>query len=169
MLCQYCGKHEATTHIKKIINGKAAQINLCPSCAARLGYGSVLPGIGLNLSDFLGGFLGERGRDENRGQVLRCPKCGCSFEDIAESGMVGCAQCYQTFRNRLMPSVSRIHGKARHVGKAGQRAGVQAKAISRLDALREELNQVVADQNFERAAQLRDEIKSLESEVNGNG
>lgn len=169
MICQYCGKHEATTHIKKIINGEAAQIDLCPACAARLGYGGMFPGMGLSLSDFLGGFLGDRSREDAHSQTQRCPQCGCSFEDIAESGMVGCAQCYQTFRSRLMPSVSRIHGKARHVGKAGECAGAQVKARSRLDTLREELNQAVSEQNFERAAQLRDEIKSLESEANGNG
>lgn len=169
MICQYCGKHEATTHIKKIINGEAAQIDLCPACAARLGYGGMFPGMGLSLSDFLGGFLGDRGREDAHSQTQRCPQCGCSFEDIAESGMVGCAQCYQTFRSRLMPSVSRIHGKARHVGKAGECAGARVKARSRLDTLREELNQAVSEQNFERAAQLRDEIKSLESEANGNG
>lgn len=168
MLCQYCGKREATTHIKKIVNGEAAQVDLCPACAARLGYGGMFPGMGLGLSDFLGGFLGERGREEKRGQAQRCPQCGCSFEDIAESGMAGCAQCYQTFRSRLMPSIARIHGKARHVGKAGQSAGAQVKARSRLDTLREELNQAVSEQNFERAAQLRDEIKSLEREANGN-
>ena len=37
-----------------------------------------------------------------------------------------------------------------------------------MDTLREELNQAVSEQNFERAAQLRDEIKSLEREANGN-
>ncbi len=166
MICQYCGKHEATTHIKKIINGRAEQIDLCPSCASRLGYGGIFPGLG--LSDFLGSFLGEHGGG-SLAQTLRCPQCGCSFEDIAESGLAGCAQCYQTFRDRLAPSIARIHGKARHVGKAAQAADARVKARSRLDTLREELNSAVSEQNFERAAQLRDEIKALESEANGNG
>ena len=61
MICQYCGKREATTHIKKIVNGRAEQVDLCPACASRLGYGSIFPGLG--LSDFLGSFLGERGGD----------------------------------------------------------------------------------------------------------
>lgn len=164
MICQYCGKREATTHIKRIINGEAVQIDLCPSCAARLGYGGVFSGMGLSLSDFLGGFLEQR-PGQIPEQSDRCPQCGCSFEDIAQSGLVGCARCYQVFRDRLAPSIARIHGKSRHVGKAAQGAGAQVQARSRLDTLREELNQAVRQQNFEHAAQLRDAIRSLEQEV----
>ena len=41
MLCQNCGKNEATTHIKQVINGDTAERHLCSECAEHLGYGDV--------------------------------------------------------------------------------------------------------------------------------
>ena len=43
MLCQNCGKYEATTHIKRIVNGEATEAHLCSDCARALGYDSVFP------------------------------------------------------------------------------------------------------------------------------
>ena len=56
MLCQNCGKHEATTHIKSVVNGEYTQLHLCSTCAGKLGYGDVFSGFGFDLGDFFGNF-----------------------------------------------------------------------------------------------------------------
>ena len=48
MLCQNCGKYEATTHVKRIINGESAEAHLCSDCAKALGYNDVFGGFGNN-------------------------------------------------------------------------------------------------------------------------
>lgn len=48
MLCQNCGKNEATTHIKRIVNGEPSELHLCTACAEHLGYADVFSGIGFN-------------------------------------------------------------------------------------------------------------------------
>ena len=40
--------------------------------------------------------------------TLRCPVCGASLSDISDTGKVGCADCYKTFLNQLMPSIQRM-------------------------------------------------------------
>ena len=50
MLCQNCGKNEATTHIKQVINGDTAERHLCSECAEHLGYGDAFSGFGFNIS-----------------------------------------------------------------------------------------------------------------------
>lgn len=37
MKCQHCNEREATTYIKKNINGKKTEMHLCSECAAELG------------------------------------------------------------------------------------------------------------------------------------
>ena len=162
MLCQNCGKNEATTHLKRIINGEAAETHLCSQCAAALGYNSVFSDFGLNLSDLFGGFFGDMPVSRLSNRVIRCEKCGCSFDDIVKSGMVGCADCYTTFYDKLQPSLQRIHGKTTHQGKFPQGASEEVKKAHKLSELRAELNKAIDEQNFERAAQLRDEIKGME-------
>jgi protein arginine kinase activator len=165
MLCQNCGKNEATTHIKQIINGDMAESHLCSDCAAHLGYSDVFSGFGLNLSEFFGGFLGDMMPSLSSGKIQRCAKCGTSFEEIVRSGRVGCADCYTTFYDRLLPSIQRIHGKIKHSGKTSQSTPAEVKVETKeekIEKLRQQMNEAVAKQEFEQAAKIRDEIKALE-------
>jgi hypothetical protein len=64
MLCQNCERNEATTHIKKVVNGETAETHLCADCAAHLGYGDFFSGFGLNLGEIFrlpGGRIAGRG------------------------------------------------------------------------------------------------------------
>ena len=174
MLCQNCGKNEATTHIKQIINGDMAESHICSECAAHLGYGDMFSGFGLNFSDLLGSFFGDMIPTLSAGNVTRCKKCGSSFDDIVRDGRVGCADCYRTFFDKLLPSLQRIHGKVQHSGKvstfsnspvAEQNPAEQTKE-EKIGELKEKMNEAVACQNFELAAKIRDEIKELEGGEN---
>lgn len=57
MKCQKCSEHEATTHVKRIINGKAEEYYLCQECATQMGYGNIFAGIPFPLESFLGNYL----------------------------------------------------------------------------------------------------------------
>ncbi len=157
MLCQSCGKRQATTHIKTIVNGELKEYDLCPECASKMGYGSF---FGFDLDKLFGSFMdGFSGAAKAR---KRCQCCGSSFEDIAKSGKVGCANCYDVFYEELLPSVQRIHGRTSHTGKLAHSAGTQVKIRNELAKLRAELERAVKAQEFEKAAELRDQIKELE-------
>ena len=167
MLCQNCGKYEATTHIKRIVNGEATEAHLCSECAKSLGYGSVFPDFGFGFSDMLSSLFEPVGIGALSNSVLRCDKCGCSFNDIVKSGKVGCSNCYETFYDKLTPSIERIHGRTHHEGNIASGSPVQKK-ISKIEELKEKLDAAVDIQDYETAAKLRDEIKALEQEENGN-
>lgn len=161
MLCQNCNKREATTHVKRIVNAKEDEFHLCSECAAKMGYGNLFQNFGFSLGDIFGSFL-DNTASALLGDEVRCEKCGSSFNDIAKSGKVGCANCYTTFYDRLLPSLQRIHGKTVHSGKMGALASPKAKAENKVDTLKRELDDAIKQQDFEHAATLRDEIKELE-------
>ena len=50
MLCQNCGKNEATTHVKRVVNGDTTEMHLCQNCAEHLGYGDLFSGFGFAVS-----------------------------------------------------------------------------------------------------------------------
>lgn len=166
MKCQKCSEHEATTHVKRIINGKAEEYYLCQECATQMGYGNIFAGIPFPLESFLGNYLVDGSAKNRRPEnEKRCPLCGSSFQDIASSGKVGCAQCYTEFYKNLLPSLQRIHGKTGHVGKIPASEGPKALQRKQLDDLKKKMAVAVEAQDFETAAALRDEIKALETEV----
>lgn len=162
MVCQNCGKHEATTHIKQVVNADTTQQHLCAECAQHLGYTDVFSGFGLSLSDMFGGFFGDTAQQKEAASKQRCQKCGYAFADIVREGKVGCADCYRTFYDKLKPSLQRIHGKIKHSGKTTAAAAREPSKEDILKQKKEELAKAVNEQNFEHAAQLRDEIRALE-------
>lgn len=162
MLCQKCNQYPATTHIHTYINGVESEVNLCAKCAAESGYAGF---SGLGFGDLLGSLFGESlSSQPPAADTPRCKCCGASFSDIAESGRMGCGNCYPTFIDQLMPSLQRIHGKTRHVGKVPPTAPPEVRAASRLQKLKAELARTVEAEEFEKAAALRDEIRQLEGQ-----
>lgn len=160
MLCQSCGKRQATTHIKTILNGELKEYDMCSECADKMGYGSFFGNMGFDLNKLFGSFMDSFPSTSRAAK--RCQCCGSSFEDIAKSGKVGCANCYDVFYEELLPSIQRIHGRTSHIGKLAHSAGTKVKVRNELAKLRAELQKAIKEQEFEKAAEIRDRIKELE-------
>lgn len=166
MLCENCSGREATTHIKKVENGRATQLNLCSECARNFGYGDLFSDFGFSLRDLFSNIFGDSTlmiSDKSE----RCEKCGSSFNDIVKSGYVGCSECYRKFYDRLLPSVQHIHGKALHNGKAPVNISEAEEGPSKetlIERLSRQMEEAVKAQNFEEAAALRDRINSLKGD-----
>ena len=169
MICQHCNTHQATTHIKRVVNGQAEEFHLCQNCARESGlFGGGTPDFGFQLSDLFSGFLGSSVKQQPAALVpaLRCGLCGATLAEIAKSSRVGCAQCYETFHAQLKPTLQRIHGSLEHTGKTPEDGNPQLRARREreqaLAELREQIAQAVKDENYEQAAKLRDEIRRME-------
>ena len=171
MLCQHCKQHEATTVVKTMINGEYTEHRLCPECAHELGYDSMFPDFTADFGGMLSSFLGAA--LPARSGAARCSICGSTMNDIKKSGKVGCANCYDEFFDELMPTIRSIHGNTVHKGKhpvieytvnedETKTAETSETTDDKIKTLRVDLKKAIADENFERAAQLRDEIKELE-------
>ena len=99
-----------------------------------------------------------------------CPHCGMSYSDFLHTGKIGCSVCYQTFRHQLEPIIRRIHGASIHSGKIPHRSGGALELKHTLEQLRRKLESCVANEEYEKAAQYRDEIRALEKKLaDGNG
>ncbi len=162
MMCDNCGKNPATTHLKTVVNGVVHENHLCSYCAANQGYGNIGK---LSLTNMLASMFGE---SISSGKPIskRCECCGASFSDIAQSGRVGCSECYNTFRQELMPSLNRLHGKAVHIGNAPYEQKPEETVQDKIKKLKAQLSDAIKAEEFENAAKLRDEIRALEGEEN---
>ncbi len=58
-----------------------------------------------DFNNLLGSFIGA---PTGRSNAMRCPKCGASFEEIAESGKMAAQTCYNVFRDHLNADYRRI-------------------------------------------------------------
>ena len=161
MLCEKCGKNTATTHIKTVINGNVTEMSLCGYCAAKEGYTDFQKG---SLSAPLSSMLASGIQNAGKIQSGRCSFCGATFAQIAESGKVGCTNCYKEFKQELLPYFKRIHGSVQHSGKtpvASKKLATVPENL-KLEELKIKLAELVASERYEEAAVLRDKIREQE-------
>jgi len=169
MKCQDCGERESTVRVTQIVNNEKVVLKLCKECAGRRGFHSPLDNTPFPLANFLSGMLTKD--DSSLKSIsmsasdLVCPNCGLDLEKFKNLGRFGCSQCYQTFREQLQDLLRRIHGSSLHRGKLPPMLSEDASLIKEQERLQEELQRAISSEDFERAADLRDKLKSLKQEV----
>lgn len=160
MLCENCGEKDASIHYTQIDKNEMHTFHLCEECAAARG---LEPGVNVGnfpLTDFLAQ-MSRAGADSPTGSP--CAFCGLTLEDFKKTGRLGCSHCYVTFESHLSGLLRRLHGGTQHVGKVYLPPNPSESAQKeRLAGLRRKLDHAVQAEDFERAAQIRDQIRSLE-------
>lgn len=166
MLCQSCLKNSANTHIKTIVNGESKELILCSECANKLGYNNIFNDFSIGFDDFFKGFW--ENEDHYLEDPIRCKKCGLSFDDIVNTGKMGCPDCYDVFYDKMIPLIERIHGNTTHKGKRLLSSSVKEDKKTEVEKLRNELKLLVEKQEFEKAAEIRDKINAIEDKEGKN-
>ena len=77
---------------------------------------------------------------------------------------MGCADCYQTFEELLTPYIRKLQGTTAHVGAAPSPQTPEQPVKNQTAVLRSKLEDAIKQENYEEAAQLRDEIRRLEGQ-----
>ena len=164
MVCDNCGSTHAVVHLTQIVNNQMSTHRLCEKCAAEKGLETTPEPAAFPLNDL----LAQMGKDtapepSEPSASQQCSFCGLTFKDFRETGRLGCPHCYETYMPHLQRLLRRVHGGTQHVGKVYLPPDPSATELERrLDGLRRKLNRAVESEDFERAAELRDEIRSLE-------
>lgn len=164
MVCDICGKDEATVHLTEIINNEITKLHLCEDCASKK---SSEMEEHFGLAELLAG-LADFGVKLESGEMtkLKCRNCGFTYLDFKKAGRLGCGECYEAFKENLTPLLKRIHGSDQHYGKAPAKAQKAVKARDEIRELKARLQKSVQIEEFEEAARLRDQIKELEKKMN---
>ena len=167
MNCEECKQRPATVHLTQMYNGQKKELHLCEQCAAQKGaYMFDLAKFSLPnlLGTFLGGNLGQQ-HMQAVGQARTCPNCGMNFADISQTGKLGCSECYAAFDSELEPTLRRVHGNSQHIGKVPARGGEKVMVKKQIEELKTRLQKAVAEEQYEKAAEISDSIKELEKKL----
>lgn len=191
MLCDNCGRREANVRYSENINGKVRELNLCEECSKKLGISNMDFNMPIDFSSFFGEFMDYFDKPEfmplfSNVKTLKCNNCGNTFEDIANTGKLGCEECYDVFGEKLDNIIRKIQGANHHVGRTGkiidskideklqekniedknkiesQSSENKSEENKELQELKSKLKQAIKEEKYEEAAKLRDQIKELE-------
>lgn len=178
--CQLCDS-EATVHEVVVRSGVRMERHLCEQCARTHGL-AVQP-----INEIIGQYLVGGGvpapkqpTQHAKPKPESCPGCGMTMAEFKQSGLLGCPECYAALAGPLMPLIERAHGGAtQHVGKqpvhhaaraahapgspGGDAAACAEERAKRMRALRQQLDDAVRQELYERAAKIRDELRRLQT------
>lgn len=169
MRCQRCEK-QATFHITELTGGsKPQELHLCeehardylthPS-ADQVGQAAGIAGA---LAQQLA--VGQAAEDLARLDQRACPVCGITFFEFRNQGRLGCAHDYVCFAKEIEPLIVNIHGDHQNRGKKSARFPDGTEPWTNLIRLRRDMQAAVADEDYEKAKELRDEIRRLEAQA----
>jgi protein arginine kinase activator len=156
MKCHHCDS-QATVHLTQIINGQMHKMDLCEGCAQEKG---VTNPDNLSIGNLL---------DENPSKVdaasasMTCESCGTTHQDFKKGGRLGCEACYHVFRPVLEPLLDGMHAGVKHLGKVPSRSVKKKSDDDSEELLSKELKKAVEEENYEKAAKLRDRLKKLQA------
>lgn len=170
MLCEHCHENEAKITYTIVEGNAMRQKHVCPSCfqdfLAKQFPASQIPPIDIQpmIQELLSLFQGKDGEGE---ADRSCPVCGRSLKAFRKTGMFGCDSCYDTFAEELKALLPRMQGAERHEGTMPEAFRKDREASEKEQALQSRLEAAVAEERYEDAAQLRDEIKAIKDARHG--
>ncbi len=172
MLCEKCGKNEATVMYKESINGKKSSYALCAECASQLGVFESAKKISAdpfeNMNSLFGTLFGlSPYKSHTAVEEKKCSLCGATFRELAAEGMVGCPNCYREFADELSATIAKIHGSSHHTGGAPSEFAADRERKREIADAERALKEAVAAEEYEKAALLRDKLRELKNNEGG--
>ena len=159
MQCCVCKEKPATVHLTQIVGDKMQKLDMCDECAKAKGINDP---ASFAMADLMLGLGASQELDPSAAGVeLKCARCGFSQADFKKSGRLGCPDCYKTFAEGLASLLKTMHKGTRHIGKAPESLRASRESTDRLKSLQKKLAKAIDGEDYEAAAALRDEIKSV--------
>ena len=175
MLCQKCHKKTASVFISSIINGQEIRIYLCDDCAKDYPLFNFNFQNPFSIKDVMDKLKIDEDTsiDQEKDNLLQidndskeediiCPNCYSTYNEYKQTGKLGCSRCYEAFEEKLKPVLKNIYGHEEYIGKIPKKDNSHIYISKEIRILREDLNRAVEQEEYEKAADIRDKIKELE-------
>ncbi|MFP4483894.1 MAG: hypothetical protein ACLFO1_03470 [Spirochaetaceae bacterium] len=151
-VCSRCGSDAGTIRLDQRRGSQVRRYWLCDACAAELGVMSGKPAVLPRFRDLFSHLFFQR-------QESACPDCGQTVMEVRRTGRLGCPTCYATFYQEVGSRVGEQILQHGHVGALPKRLRPLRWTYLERERIRDRLNAALADEEYEKAAELRDEIR----------
>ena len=146
MKCENCGRNEANFVYRSSINGRTEEHHLCQACAEKLGYTRSFfdqrPSV---MDSFFGNNSFFSSMPSLMGRMLESP-FDDFFDEMPAIGTVPVQEVQKDRKDNLMSCEDQS----------------RFSYLRQMNALKHAQKKAIHEEDFERAAELRDEIRKLE-------
>lgn len=193
MKCERCGK-DASVSVKAIVNGYEHDFYLCNDCLKKYTDMSEENGIpneegfhkiNLNnkklesliqkfvpsLDDMIDGYYEYKYNQNNHPYSYMeglnqkaCPNCG-NLESNIRNGIFGCKECYKLSDNLSRKVLKTYNNYDKYTGKFPKKDREFKQVALEIKKLQEKLDLSIATEDYEQAADLKEQIDDLNMKV----
>lgn len=143
-MCQNCGRNSANVIYESVINGDRTKLHLCDECASKMNLGI---DFDFGMEDIFSNFFEDFG----------------GIKMLTMPDLMGRERCAFTKRHNEINSLDEFDEiLEKNRKKKSAKKETKAKEMSKIDELKSKLNECIKNEEYEKAAMLRDEIKKLE-------
>lgn len=170
MLCDFCGNKEAIMFIEQVDDdGIKSRINICDECAQKKG---ILPESKNIASNILNVFKEINSNPSNSkivnsekpvNIVKKCPVCSMSLKNLKLFGKLGCPECYEYFKDDVEKFIEKSGFVKSFQGSIPARISIKKTSLMEKINLQKKLEDALSQEDYERAAILRDQIRAIEN------
>lgn len=161
--CENCKEKMANVKLTEVVDGQKTKLFLCEDCAKKRGVTisqspqekvvSKVPKLSLAS-------LGPIKKEKD----LSCTHCGMTYEIFQNKSLLGCPKDYTVFEERIKGLLEKVHGSYQHKGKIPSKVAPDIAVERQILRLREKLNRAIKKEEYEKAAQIRDQLIKLEED-----
>lgn len=166
MICDKCKQREATYHSTVNINGNVSESHLCSECAISENKISNLFNVGklfnTSMFDINTNLVSHKAPKQSQESDV-CKTCGKTYNEFLTQGLLGCNDCYDTFKSYLMPIIKTMQYDTKHIGKVINTDSFTSEEESKIKKLEFKLRQAVASENYELASEIKKQISQLKN------
>jgi len=165
--CLECKKPIVVVYTE-IVGGVVNEVSMCADC----------PELRRRL--YGGGGVGDEMMVVGSSGGVACGNCGTTLGAVRMGARLGCSVCYEVFADFLMGELlssgrlpERLKGAKKsnpiHIGRSPGEVQQEINPALRLLALNDALSETLKREDYEQAAQLRDQIRALTEETETKG
>ena len=162
--CEQCGQRPAVVEFIQVIGDVRKRTRLCRECAVEHSLEGSIGALRAFAQQIFGELFTQAEKLEKHFAIPEkpCSSCGTTFHQFLETSLLGCPTCYYEFHDALKPILRRIHGSTR-IRTSNKKPSISPALDAELLKLQHaklkiELQKALVEENYELAAQIRDQL-----------
>jgi protein arginine kinase activator len=152
------GEDTRRVRIVRVSGGERQELELSLDEARELGIRESAPSAG-SVAYIMDGVFAWHAAGARSDRT--CPQCGTTHRELIVRRRAGCEQCYDTFSDTIERLLSVEKKDVAHAGRIPMRLQRFRRLIVDREILLDRLTAAVDEEDFESAASIRDEIRSI--------
>ncbi|MGP1576053.1 MAG: UvrB/UvrC motif-containing protein [Treponema sp.] len=167
MICDICGKRQASILIQQVRNNETQELSICKHCADQYELYADNHNMAISIEAIYEKIEASRQEEstlaDSQDSHSFCPSCGTPLLKIKKSHQIGCPFCFFYFQDTILKLMGEHITDIRYKGEMPPILEAYSDCRISLSQLKTELQYAVEHENYELAAYFRDKINEMEA------